>query len=124
MSLTLDDLRRLEAAGERGFFRERADGTLRLVNVAGRCVFLDDGRCRVYPHRPEGCVLYPLVWCDATSEPDLHDFCPHAGEFRFSSGDVAWLARSIATEAREITARLSQRSEPAAKLEVPNRSGQ
>ncbi len=113
MSLTLDDLRRLEAAGEQGFFREQADGALRLVNVAGRCVFLEGGRCRVYRHRPEGCVLYPLVWCDETSEPELHEFCPHADEFRFSSGDAAWLARSIATEEREIATRLAERTEPA-----------
>lgn len=110
MSLTLEDVRRLEAHGERGFFRREADGTLRLVNVAGRCVFLVGGRCRVYPHRPDGCVLYPLVWCEETREAVLHDFCPWATEFRFSCGDAAWLARSIATEEREIAERLAGRA--------------
>ena len=106
MSLTLEDVERLESAGERDFYREADDGSLRLTTVDDRCVFLVDGRCRVYPDRPDGCVLYPLVWNVVSNETDLHEFCPYARQFRFSSGDREWLARSIETEEHEIAARL------------------
>jgi Fe-S-cluster containining protein len=106
MSLTLEDVQRLETAGERGFYRAADDGSLRLATVGDRCVFLTEGRCRVYANRPEGCVLYPLVWNVISNEPDLHEFCPYAQQFRFSAGDREWLARSIETEEREIAARL------------------
>ena len=84
------------------------DGALRLCNVAGRCVFLTGSRCDAYPDRPDGCVLYPLIWFTADGEPGeagLHEFCPHRYEFRFSQGDREWLARSIAAEDREVAAR-------------------
>jgi len=51
MSLTLADVRRLERAGHRDFCELGDDGTLRLCNVAGRCVFLTGSRCDAYPDR-------------------------------------------------------------------------
>jgi Fe-S-cluster containining protein len=108
MSLTLADVRRLERRGHRDFCELGDDGALRLRNVAGRCVFLTGSRCDAYPDRPDGCVLYPLIWFTADSEPGetgLHEFCPHRYEFRFSQGDREWLARSIAAEDLEVAAR-------------------
>lgn len=105
MSLTEADVRRLRLAGHENFSRPHTDGTLRLRNVAGRCVFLRDGRCAVYPDRPDGCVLYPLIWFTDIDEADLDDFCPHRREFRFTAGDREWLRRSIATEDAEVAAR-------------------
>jgi Fe-S-cluster containining protein len=108
MSLTLADVRRLERGGHRDFCELGDDGALRLCNVAGRCVFLTGSRCDAYPDRPDGCVLYPLIWFTADGEPGeagLHEFCPHRYEFRFSQGDREWLARSIAAEDREVAAR-------------------
>lgn len=107
MSLTEADERRLRRAGHRDFCRLHADGTLRLRNVDGRCVFLRGGRCAAYPDRPDGCVLYPLIWFTDIDEADLHDFCPHRHEFRFTSGDREWLRRSIETEDDEVAARLA-----------------
>lgn len=110
MSLTLADVRRLERAGHRDFCELADDGALRLRNVAGRCVFLTGSRCDAYPDRPDGCVLYPLIWFTADGEPceaGLHEFCPHRYEFRFSQGDREWLARSIAAEDAEVAARRS-----------------
>ena len=78
MSLTNEDVERLEAAGERDFYHPADDGSLRLATIGDRCVFLLEGRCRVYPNRPDGCVLYPLVWNVVSREPDLHEFCPYA----------------------------------------------
>lgn len=108
MSLTLADVRRLERAGHRDFCELCDDGTLRLRNLAGRCVFLTGSRCDAYPNRPDGCVLYPLIWFTAGGEPGeagLHEFCPHRYDFRFSQGDREWLARSIAAEDLEVAAR-------------------
>ena len=106
MSLTNADVRRLERAGHRDFCELREDRSLRLRNVDGQCVFLADGRCVAYPDRPDGCVLYPLIWYSEDGEAGLHDFCPHRGEFRFNQGDRDWLGRSIAVEEGEIERRL------------------
>jgi len=108
MSLTEADVRRLERAGHRDFCDLGVDGALRLRNVDGRCVFLAGGRCAAYAERPDGCVLYPLIWFTGDGEPGeagLHEFCPHRYEFRFSRGDRDWLARSIAVEEVEVAAR-------------------
>jgi Fe-S-cluster containining protein len=116
MSLTEADVRRLERAGHRDFC-DLDDGALRLRNVDGRCVFLAGGRRTAYPERPDGCVLYPLIWFTGNGEPGeagLHEFCDFRHEFRFSQGDREWLARSIATEDAEIAARRATASRPAA----------
>jgi Fe-S-cluster containining protein len=117
MSLTLADVRRLERAGHCDSYELGDDGALRLRNANGRCLFLAGGRCGAYPDRPDGCVLYPLIWLTTDGEPGeagLHDFCPHRSEFRFSQGDREWLARSIAAEDAEIAARRGASSRPAA----------
>ena len=124
MSLTLADVRRLERAGHRDFYELGDDGTLRLGNVAGRCVFLNGSRCEAYPDRPDGCVLYPLIWLTeegedgGTGEAGLHEFCPHRYEFHFSQGDREWLARSIVAEDLEVAARRGGSSRPGGDTEV------
>ena len=108
MSLTEADVRRLERAGHRDFCDLDDDGVLRLRNVGGRCIFLAGGRCVAYADRPDGCVLYPLIWFTgdgAPGEAGLHEFCDHRHEFRFSQGDRKWLERSIAVEDVEVAAR-------------------
>jgi len=133
MSLTLADVSRLEHAGWRELFTQDDDGYLRLRTVEGRCLFLDGDDCRAYPDRPEGCVLYPLIFFEdpdqLSGDPDqpsqdadqlapegvpasllaertgLDDFCPYRHEFSFSEGDRAWLCRSIAREEREVAQR-------------------
>jgi Fe-S-cluster containining protein len=125
MSLTLADVARLERAGWQDFFAEDDEGYLRLRTVGGRCLFLDGEDCKVYPDRPEGCVLYPLVVyedpdapgadraCPAGAVPgDPPDevtgpdgFCPYSHEFRFSAGDREWLCRSVAREEQEVARR-------------------
>ncbi len=105
MSLTEADVLRLERAGHRDFCRLEDDGTIRLRNSGGCCVFLRDGRCTAYPDRPDGCALYPLIWYTEDSEAGLHEFCPHRHEFRFNQGDREWLERSIAAEDAEVAER-------------------
>lgn len=108
MSLTEDDVRRLERGGHRDFYDLHPDSTLRLKNLDGRCIFLIDGNCTAYRDRPDGCVLYPLIWYTVDDEAGLHDFCPHRHDFRFNDGDKQWLARSIATEDAEVKVRANE----------------
>jgi len=111
MSLRETDVVRLERAGFRDFCHEERDGALRLANIDGRCVFLVDGSCSAYAVRPEGCVLYPLIYLEDEegAEVGLHHFCPYRMEFRFTSGDREWLERSITAEEVEIKNRLARR---------------
>lgn len=48
------------------------------------CVFLgDDGLCRVWEARPEGCRLYPAVWDEGLRKAAFDDdYCPHTDGFR------------------------------------------
>jgi Fe-S-cluster containining protein len=107
MTLTSDDVVRLTSLGYRRFYLQNSAGDLQLVNVAGRCVFLEEGQCTVYDHRPEGCWLYPLVLDVDTDEPVLHDFCPYRDEFEFDEDDAGRLRDSVATEQREREDRLA-----------------
>ncbi len=80
MPLTQTDVLRLISQGyELEVFAEFRGGLLRLRNVGGRCVFLDDrGRCQVYPNRPAGCRAYPVVIDADSGECVLDDLCPAA----------------------------------------------
>lgn len=110
MTLTERDVRRLEVAGFRGFARETPLGELRLRNREGRCVFLEDGRCRAYEARPEGCRLYPLVLDLDDDRTVLHSFCPHREEFRFTVDDERRLRRSVEEDEQESERRLFRRA--------------
>lgn len=65
MPLTRRDIERIKRLGypEEYFVAKGRDGIPRLKNINGHCVFLDPetGKCRIYPWRPLGCRLYPLV---------------------------------------------------------------
>ena len=82
MPLTEDDMRRLEALGYRReeFAVKGPDGVWRLRNVDGHCFFLDPrtGACKVYPYRPQGCRLYPLVYDPDSDAVIVDPECPMA----------------------------------------------
>jgi Fe-S-cluster containining protein len=109
MTLRRFEVARLESRGYRDFVVEDPGGHLRLRNVDGHCVFLVGGGCSIYPWRPEGCVLYPLVLFEEDDEVDLDPFCPHRHEFRFSSGDHAWVRRSVTADDAEAAERARTR---------------
>jgi|Deesub1362B_J571_1020462.scaffolds.fasta_scaffold00038_111 hypothetical protein len=46
-----------------------------LRNVDGKCFFLEDNKCKIYPFRPRGCRIYPLV-LDSKDEIVVDDICP------------------------------------------------
>ena len=88
MPLSRVAVARISAAGHRAADFAQGHGNRRtLRNVEGSCVFLVDGQCSVYPIRPEGCRLYPLVLDEARGRPTLDAYCPHRDEFRVDEGD-------------------------------------
>lgn len=98
MTLTEDDVSRLDAAGFEGFARLNTEGDLELRNHDGRCVLLDGGRCAAYAVRPEGCRLYPLILDLQADRVVRDDFCPHRRLFPITTAEAERLRRSVATE--------------------------
>lgn len=107
MPLTRRDVRRLEGLGYRAEdFAEFRRGMLRLRNVDGRCFFFDPGSrsCRVYPHRPEGCRLYPFVYVEGLGV-SVDPECPASGtatlsDVRRAAPRVIRLVRALEAESR------------------------
>lgn len=103
MPLTRADVLRLEAMGyDPGAFTVVEDGFTFLANVDSRCFFLDiDGQCRVYPHRPEGCRLYPLILDEDMSQFKLDHMCPHRSAVALVEGHRTALMELLDRLARE-----------------------
>ncbi len=113
MTLTEADVARLEAAGERRFYRIAEDGSCQLVNRGGRCVFLSPtGTCTVYQLRPEGCELYPLVLDLGSGRVVRDSFCPHRREFPSSRPARQRVRESVAREEDEARRRRLARRGP------------
>ncbi len=103
MELTEDDIRRIESLGySRSFFTELGeDGIYRLRNVSGACVFLDrqKGLCRIYPYRPFGCRIYPVIY-DFRQGFTLDSLCPaidtiDKDEFRGRVSALKWVLNKL-----------------------------
>jgi len=89
MPLTDRDIRRIQGLGYKvGDFAVGTSGKWRLKNKNGRCVFLSEGGCGIYPYRPEGCRLYPLVYNEEEGEAGLDEFCPYRHEFMVRESDI------------------------------------
>ena len=95
MDLTPGDIGRIEARGHSGFY-EIKEGSRTLLNVRGRCIFLDNvGKCRIYEIRPTGCRLYPLVMEMPGRIPMLDTECPFREMFTIDTDDVCELGRLV-----------------------------
>jgi len=60
----------------------------RLKNRSGKCIFLSEGACEIYPFRPEGCRLYPLVYDENSKKAVIDKGCPFGREFEFGEDEV------------------------------------
>lgn len=99
MELAPSDIERLGSYGHEDFYIIDEAGP-RLVNVDGRCFFLDDdGRCTVYGIRPKGCRLYPLAMRLPSGTPVFDEECPFANEFTVDPDEVLELRDLV----RELT---------------------
>ena len=113
MPLTLADMERLTARGERLDAFSQPDeediGYIRLRNTEkGACTFLaPDGRCRVQADKPEGCRLYPFIY-DMDRDRVLRDsFCPFNKEFDAPPGTEQKVRALVARLEAEARARVS-----------------
>lgn len=59
-----------------------------MKNVSGRCVFLSERGCVIYPNRPEGCRLYPLIYDEGVQRAVIDPLCPYGDEFKPSRGEI------------------------------------
>jgi len=83
MPLTKADIERIKMLGfEESFFARLEGGVPRLRNINGHCVFLnpETNECTIYPHRPSGCRLYPLVLDIEKGVVVVDELCPRAKE--------------------------------------------
>lgn len=81
MILFEDDIKRIESLGyPRKYFVVSRGGVRMLRNINDHCVFLDPktNKCTIYPHRPIGCRLYPLVYDTDKGIVVVDKFCPKA----------------------------------------------
>lgn len=105
MVLTIQDIQTIETLGhESRSFITRRNGWLRLRNNKGRCVFHNGTICTIYDHRPEGCVLYPVVY-DIYHRCAIYDSeCPQKQCFPLSTTKeqrLQSLVRRLETERTE-----------------------
>jgi len=89
MPLSRLDMERISKMGYRlEDFAIKTEEEWRLKNRFGRCVFLVEGGCKIYPHRPEGCRLYPLAHDENSGKMVLDNLCPYRCEFKAEKDDI------------------------------------
>ena len=89
MPLSNLDLKRILKLGYKlECFAVKTDGGWRLKNNCGRCVFLVEERCSIYPNRPEGCRLYPLVYNENLKKVVIDPLCPYGHLFKIQRNDA------------------------------------
>jgi Fe-S-cluster containining protein len=89
MPLSCFDIERISRKGYRfKDFVVKRKKERHLKNKNGRCVFLGDNGCKIYSFRPEGCLLYPLVFDEDYRKFVIHDLCPYGHEFKVSIEDI------------------------------------
>ena len=86
MILSKDDVRRIVSLGFRkDSFAVEFRGFEMLRNNKGRCIFHDGEQCTIYPNRPSGCRLYPVIFDEDLNQPVMDRLCPYGAEFPLSS---------------------------------------
>jgi Fe-S-cluster containining protein len=68
---------------------------LHLGSRSGRCVFLQEEGFEIYPYRPKGCYLYPLVYDENLDEPIMDQICPYNHKFKAKRNSVKRLESLI-----------------------------
>jgi Fe-S-cluster containining protein len=86
MLLLEDDVQRIIGLGfkESSFAVESDDFKMLRNGGGGRCVFHDGKQCSIYPNRPAGCRLYPIIFDGDLDHPVKDESCPYRDEFDLS----------------------------------------
>jgi len=86
MLLLKDDVQRIVNLGfKEDLFAVEFGGFKNLRNNNGRCVFHNGEQCTIYPNRPLGCRLYPVIFNEDLNHPVMDRLCPFRAEFPLSS---------------------------------------
>ena len=92
MPLSSFDIQKIVKRGyDLSDFTIKADGGRQLKNIAGRCAFLSEDGCTIYPDRPEGCRIYPLIYDEELRKAVVDLLCPYASEFDVTKGGITKL---------------------------------
>lgn len=102
MPLLDSDIKRIVKLGYKldDFAVKTGDGW-RLKNISGGCFFLSNNGCRIYPQRPEGCRLYPLIYDENLRKPMIDSLCPHGHEFEVQESGIKKLKTLLEKLERE-----------------------
>ena len=80
MLLCEEDIKRIERQGysRNDFITIDIEGFARLKNINGHCIFLnpESNLCKIYPYRPIGCKLYPVIYDLNKNKCIVDKFCP------------------------------------------------
>lgn len=89
MLLSDEDIKRIIKLGfDPKFFVVEKGGWLHLKNHNNRCVFHDGIKCLIYKNRPEGCMLYPVIFDMDKNCAVLDNDCPYKNGFKLSNKTV------------------------------------
>lgn len=108
MLLTNDDIKRIEQKGfhKKYFLKIDKDGYAQLKNYNGYCAFynLEKHQCNIYPDKPSGCGVYPVI-LDEEIGIIIDDLCPQKATITLEEQEkkgqtVMQLIKIIDTEAK------------------------
>ncbi len=96
MLLSNNDIEKIKNLGyDRNYFVVNKKGWLILKNKEDRCIFNNGKKCLIYDNRPEGCILYPLIYNIEKKSAVLDEECPHSESFKFNKNKVDQLSKLV-----------------------------
>jgi uncharacterized protein len=111
MLLSYRDIEKIQKMGfDRQFFISEHNGWLQLKNHHERCVFHDGTQCSIYSQRPEGCILYPVVYDKDNACAILDMECPQKHCFPLTNSKKQHLYDLIAVLQKERIERIQNKN--------------
>ena len=96
MLLSNRDIKKIEQLGyNRHYFTKSKKGWLKIKNKDGKCVFHNGKICTIYDNRPEGCMLYPLIFNKENKSAVVDEDCPYENCFRFNEKSINQLSMLV-----------------------------
>ena len=96
MILTKEDIKRIEKNGfKKEDFSIKNNEYINLKNINNKCFFHDGKKCIIYPIRPVGCKLYPIIYDVETQSAIIDKECPYHDYFSISQDKRMLLHETI-----------------------------